>query len=327
MPISHSNKILQRKRTIVISGGDPAGIGPEVILKSLANPIISEKTNIVVIGSFKVFKEMAKFLRLRLPPAKNGFTFIDIDNLPPEGIKFGTVDSRYGKASVEYLMYSAALVENTRRAALVTAPINKEAVKKAGFSFDGHTGFLSYVTGSKDVTMMLVGNSLRVALVTRHIALRDVPRFLTTKKIIKTVENTYLALREFFGIKNPRIGIAALNPHAGEGGIFGREEKTIIAPAVKYLRKKIKNLAGPLPSDTLFYKAHRNDLDSVVCMYHDQALIPLKMLAFDRGVNITIGLPFVRTSPDHGTAFDIAGKGIANPSSMIEAIKLAVKIC
>jgi len=174
--------------------------------------------------------------------------------------------------------------------------------------------------------MMLVGNSLRVSLVTRHIPLKDVPKRLTRGKIIQTTKNTHDALKKFFRIRRPKIAICGLNPHAGEGGVLGMEEKAIISPAVNYLRKKIKGISGPLPADTLFNKAYKGEFDAVVCMYHDQALIPLKMVAFEKGVNMTLGLPFIRTSPDHGTAFDIAGKGKADPSSMIEAIKLAARL-
>lgn len=316
------------EKRVIITAGDPRGIGPEVILKSLKEPAI-KKSKITIVGNFRVFKNAAKTLHINIPPLREGFEFIDIDNLPPGLIVSSDADLICGKASIDYLMYAAAYAESLKmsRASLVTAPINKESVNKAGFAFDGHTELLAFLTKSPRVTMLLVGGNLRVALVTRHASIKDVPGRLRKEKIIETAENTYFALRKFFNIKHPRIGVAALNPHAGEGGMLGKEEKNIIAPAVKHLRRKIKGVFGPEPADTLFYKAYHGKCDAVVCMYHDQGLIPLKMTAFEKGVNLTIGLPFIRTSPDHGTAFDIAGKGCADPSSMIEAIKLAIRLC
>ncbi len=316
------------EKRVVVTAGAPRGIGPEVILKALKEPA-TKKSKITVVGNFRVFKNMAKILGMSLPPARGGFEFIDIDNLPPGNFKLGARDAICGKAAIDYLMYAVAYVESLKKgeASLVTGPINKESVKNAGFAFDGHTELLAFLTKSPRVTMMLVGGNLKVALVTRHASIKDVPGLLTKEKIIKTAKNTHFALREFFRLKHPRIGVAALNPHAGEGGMLGKEEKSIIAPAVKHLRKNMKGIFGPEPADTLFYKAYRGACDAVICMYHDQGLIPLKMTAFEKGVNLTIGLPFIRTSPDHGTAFDIAGKGCADPRSMIEAIKLAIRLC
>ena len=318
MRISHSGKKL-----VVITGGDPSGIGPEIILKALAERALPQKFNPLIIGDYKVFRKNAKVLKIGIPPSAG---FMDLGNVPPGTFRFGALDKRYGRAAMEYLSCAAAVVKKTKGASLVTAPINKESINKAGFKFPGHTEFLSHITKSKNVTMMLVGGALRVSLVTRHIPLGEVPGCITKDKIIQTAENTYYALKRFFRVPHPKIGIAGLNPHAGEGALLGKEEKTIILPAVKYLRKKLKGILGPFAPDTLFYKAYKGELDAVVCMYHDQGLIPLKMVAFDRGVNLTIGLPFIRTSPDHGTGFDIAGKGKANPSSMIEAIKLASRL-
>ena len=225
---------------------------------------------------------------------------------------------------MEYLACGISVLKGLNASSLVTAPINKASINKAGFNFEGHTEFLSHVTAAKHVTMMLAGGPLKVSLVTRHVPIKNVPGRITREKVVKTIEDTHRALKYFFNIPRPRIGVAGLNPHAGEGGLLGGEEKAKILPAVRSARKRLKgDLVGPLPSDTLFYKAYRGRLDAVVCMYHDQGLIPLKMIAFDKGVNLTVGLPFIRTSPDHGTGFDIAGKGKADPSSMTEAIKLA----
>jgi len=330
MPISRSGKKL-----LVITSGDPAGIGPEIILKLLQRRKLTRKFIPLVIGDWKVFLKVARTLKTDISSIKphtcqsfdldeKRTNFLDLDNVNLRNFKFGKVNAAYGRAAMEYLSCGTSLVKSNKSSALVTAPISKEAINKAGFKFAGHTEFLARATKSKKVTMMLAGGPLKVSLVTRHIPLKDVPGSLTRDKIIYTAKNTHYALRKIFKIKNPKIGIAALNPHAGEGGVLGKEERSIIRPAVELLRKKIKGITGPHPADTLFYKAYKGELDAVVSMYHDEGLIPLKMIAFDKGVNITIGLPFMRTSPDHGTAFDIAGKGKADPSSMIEAVKVAI---
>jgi 4-hydroxythreonine-4-phosphate dehydrogenase len=193
----------------------------------------------------------------------------------------------------------------------------------AGFAYPGHTEYLAALGGVDEVVMMIASEQLRVVPATIHIALEEVPRALTPEKLRRVVEITHWGLRDRFGIAAPRIAISGLNPHAGEGGAMGRQELDWIAPLVAEMRAEGLDLRGPLPADTMFHAAARETYDAAVAMYHDQALIPIKTLDFDRGVNVTLGLPFVRTSPDHGTAFDIAGKGLANPSSMIEALKLA----
>jgi 4-hydroxythreonine-4-phosphate dehydrogenase len=318
MRISHSGK-----RLVVITGGDPSGIGPEIILKALTGSNLPGYVTPLIIGDYKVFKKNAKILKLDIPPSAQ---FTDLGNVRERNFRFGAVSKTYGAASMEYLTCGISLVKKNKAASLVTAPICKESINKAGFRFPGHTEFLSCATKSKKVTMMLVGGAFRVGLVTRHLPLAEVPRRITKEKIIRAARNIHYALKRFFKIPHPKIGIAALNPHAGEGGLLGREEKTIIRPAVQALRKSLKGISGPFVPDALFYKAYKQEFDAVVCMYHDQGLIPLKMVAFEKGVNLTIGLPFIRTSPDHGTGFDIAGKGKANPSSMIEAIKLASRL-
>jgi 4-hydroxythreonine-4-phosphate dehydrogenase len=207
---------------------------------------------------------------------------------------------------------------------MVTGPINKSSAKKAGLRFPGHTEYLADLAKVKDYVMMLVGGPLRVSLVTRHVPLSKVPGLLTVGDIERTIKITLEALKEDFGIKHPRIGVCALNPHASDGGIFGNEEKRIISPAVNKFRRL--GVSGPYPADSLFYDAYHGKFDSVICLYHDQGLIPLKMIARDTGVNVTLGLGFIRTSPDHGTAFDIAGKGLADPSSMETAIRMAAEM-
>jgi len=209
---------------------------------------------------------------------------------------------------------------------MVTGPISKENLKKAGYPYPGHTEFLADLSHTKDFRMMFASPSLRVVLITIHEALKKVPKLLNEPLILKTIEITHDHLCKWFGISKPKLAVCGLNPHASEGGIFGNEEAKFIIPAINKLKHRGIRASGPYPPDTIFQRAVRGEFDAVVAMYHDQGLIPLKLLHFDDAVNITLGLPFIRTSVDHGTAFDIAGKGIANPSSMIAAIKLAVEL-
>lgn len=273
-----------RRPNVIITTGDPEGIGPEITKKALQDPEI---------------KALADFFVIE-PKDKTGFDAI--------------------KKAVDIL-------KKTKTAALVTAPVNKEAISRSGIPFHGHTEYLAKATSTKKFAMMLCGGPLKVAIVTRHVPLKKVSGILTQAKIIETAELTASGLKKYFGVKEPRIGVCALNPHCGEGGKIGREEQDMIIPAIRKIRSFVPGIQGPISGDVIFYMAYSGKLDAVVSMYHDQGLGPLKMIAFEKGVNVTLGLPFVRTSPDHGTAYDIAGKGIANPSSMKEAIKLAVKMC
>ena len=225
---------------------------------------------------------------------------------------------------VEYITRAVEMALHGELAAIVTCPISKSLMYRAGYHFEGHTQLLSHLTNTSDYVMMLAGERLRVTLVTIHCPLRDVPGLLKEDDILKTITITAKALMEDFGIRVPRLAVAALNPHAGEEGLFGTEEQEIIQPAIKRARKEGIDIEGPFPSDTLFHKAASGSFDAVVCMYHDQGLIPLKLLHFSDGVNITLGLPIIRTSVDHGTAYDIAGTGIADPSSLKAAIRMAV---
>jgi 4-hydroxythreonine-4-phosphate dehydrogenase len=233
--------------------------------------------------------------------------------------------SESGRAAASCIQKAVQLALNKQVDGIVTAPISKEALKMAGLKWPGHTEMLAALTGTKDYAMMLIGGPLRVILVTIHTALRNVPDLITRQKIVRTIRLAKRAC-EMLGIKRPRIAVAGLNPHAGETGIFGDEEIRKIIPAVREAVKGGIPVSGPHPPDTIFHRAYSGDVDIIVCMYHDQGLIPLKMIAFEKGVNVTVGLPFIRTSPDHGTAYDIAWRGIADPSSMIEAIKLAAKL-
>jgi len=332
---------------IAVTMGDPAGIGAEVILKSLSQKAVREKCRPVIIGDFNYLKSLIKKLGISLQITaidkirKNHLRpetirVIDLNNLQNKKIKFGICNSSYGKVSYEYIEKGIKLASSGIIDALVTAPINKESFHKAGIPYTGHTEMLAHLTKTKNFAMMLIGGSptstgrrpggnLRVVLVTRHIPIKNVAKELTEEKISTAIKLAHNA-GKFFNTAKPKIAVCGLNPHAGEGGTIGKEETRIIMPAMKKAKKSGINVCGPYASDTIFYKAVQGQYDFVVAMYHDQGLIPLKTLYFDEGVNVTLGLPFIRTSPDHGTAYDIAGKNIANPKSMQEAIKLAVKM-
>ncbi|MDD5454209.1 MAG: 4-hydroxythreonine-4-phosphate dehydrogenase PdxA [Candidatus Ratteibacteria bacterium] len=334
---------------IGITMGDPAGIGAEVIVKSLKQRPIYSKYQPVIIGDFSYLQSLIKKFSIPLKISvitekeiqKNlssiSIPVIDLGNLS-EKIKFGACDAGYGKASYEYIAKGIKLASSGAIGALVTAPINKEGLHKADVPYTGHTEMLAHLTKTKDFAMMLVGGNLRVVLATRHIPLKNIAKELTEEKILTAIKLAHNA-GKFFNAPRPRIAVCGLNPHAGEGGTIGREEVQIIIPAIKKAKKSGINVQGPYASDTVFHKAIKpartplkqwreggGEYDFVVAMYHDQGLIPLKTLYFDEGVNVTLGLPFIRTSPDHGTAYDIAGKNIANPKSMQEAINLAVKM-
>lgn len=313
---------LSSKKTVVITMGDPSGIGPEVTIKALASPKIKGLADFLVIGDGCVLSQTERRLGISLRCA-----FLDLRNVRRGRLCPGKPCALSGAAAIEYIDAAVALIKNQACRTLVTAPINKYAVHLAGFkNFQGHTEYLAEAFGIKNFAMMFVGENLKTVVVTRHLALRQACRSIDAKKIVRTVTLARDFLHDYFGIASPEIGIAGLNPHAGEGGMFGNEEKRIILPAVKAARKKYKGIRGPLPADSVFHDAVRGAFDCVIAMYHDQALIPFKLLYFENGVNLTLGLPFIRTSPDHGTAFDIAGKNEADPSSMIEAIRLSCRL-
>jgi 4-hydroxythreonine-4-phosphate dehydrogenase len=314
--------------------GDPGGIGPEVIVKALSRAEIRGCCNPVVIGDVTIMREAVKLsdLPLRIKtvsgiagsrPAKGTIEVLDIRSRLPA--KRGVPSGSSGKAFFKYIEKAVELASQNEVQAIVTAPISKESLKMAGYGWPGHTEMLAELTHTKDFAMMFVSEKLKVILCTIHIPLKEVPERVDEKIILRTIRLAEEGL-EMLGIKKPRIAVAGMNPHAGESGIMGNEESGAIIPAVKKAQKEGMNVTGPFPPDVVFYKAYNNEFDIIVCMYHDQGLIPFKMLAFDTGVNVTVGLPVIRTSPDHGTGFDIAWKNKADPSSMIEAIKLAAKM-
>ncbi len=317
--------------------GDPAGIGPEVIVKALAQPTVRRICQPIVVGTVSVMERAVKASRLALnvvpvagPPWPKGgardLVVLDPQDRPLGRFRVGLAAADTGAASVAYIVKAVHLAEQGAVEAMVTAPINKEAMHLGGYRYPGHTELLADLTKSPDVGMMILGGPLKIMFVTTHLAVRDMPAKLTIDSVAKGIRLADRALRECFGIRCPNVGVAALNPHAGESGLFGDEESRVIAPAVAEARRAGIQASDPLPADTLFGKAARGQYDGVVAMYHDQGLIPLKLVAFGRCVNMTVGLPIIRTSVDHGTAYDIAGKGVAEPSSLVEAIKLAAQL-
>ena len=321
-------------KKIAITMGDPAGIGPEIVVRALYDPGVRATCMPVIIAAREILDEAFKLTGHSFKT--NVITSPEMCDPSPgvaNVIEIGAIgdiikaraSAEGGSASAACIRKAVELALNRQVDAIVTAPISKEAFRAAGLKWPGHTEMLAELTGTRDYAMMLAGGPLRVILVTIHAAIRHVPSLITRQAVMNTIVLAKKAC-DMMGMKSPRIAVAGLNPHAGESGLFGTEETTAISPAVEEARKQGLPVTGPYPPDTIFHKAYRGEVDMVVCMYHDQGLIPLKMISFDSGVNVTIGLPLIRTSPDHGTAYDIAWKGIARPTSMIEAIKLAARL-
>lgn len=305
--------------------GDPAGVGAEIILKSL--PSIGSKTIPLVIGDRQVISAASRLLHdgdFQLYNFKEGGKkrpeFIDLGLIG--AARFGAGSAEFGSASYRYIMEALKLLSAKEVSAIVTCPINKKSINSAGIEFIGHTELLAHYGGVKDYVMMMANRNMRVSLVTIHIPLKDVPGSISVEKVLKTILITSDAIKRYFGIERPRLKVCGLNPHAGEEGIMGNEE-ALIVDAINKARALNVFAEGPFPADTLF---HRTDCDAFIAMYHDQGLIPVKTTDFARTVNITLGLPFVRTSPGHGTGYDIAGKGIADSTSLIEAYKVAERM-
>jgi 4-hydroxythreonine-4-phosphate dehydrogenase len=283
------------KPRIALTVGDPAGIGPEIAHKAAADSRVLDVCEPVLYG-------------------------------PDAGVRFvpGVLSAEAGRAAYDAIVAAVRDAQAGRVAAIATAPVNKLAFARAGLPWKGHTDLLAHLTGAAQVAMLFWSEPLKVVLATVHVPLADVPNLLTRELLESIIALTAREL-PIFGIAKPRLAVAGLNPHAGEGGVLGTEEQRVIAPAVDAMRARGLDVSGPYPGDTVFVRAARGEFDCVVACYHDQALIPVKLLAFGRAVNVTLGLPFVRTSVDHGTAFDIAGKGVADASSMVEAVLLAAR--
>jgi 4-hydroxythreonine-4-phosphate dehydrogenase len=320
--------IAQPLSPVALTCGEPAGIGAELAVK--ARTVLGADVPFVWIGDPRhlpagtAYVEIADPVRARdvatgfLPVLAHGFAGAAVPGRPDPANAQGVID---------VIARAAALAQAGAVSAVCTLPIHKKALQDgAGFGFPGHTEYLAHLAGGADVVMCLASDMLKVVPATIHIPLAEVPRALTPALLEQVIRVTDAGMRRDFGLARPRIAVAGLNPHAGEGGAMGHEERDWIAPLIARLAAEGLDLRGPLPADTMFHARARAGYDVAVCMYHDQALIPIKTLAFDEGVNVTLGLPFVRTSPDHGTAFDIAGKGVANPGSVVAALRMAQRM-
>ena len=310
---------MSKKPIIGITMGDPNGVGPEIIVKAVSSNEVKDLCEIVIYGDAGIIKKASD-------NSVTDLKIVECSDFGLEDLKPSTLDKKAGQASLDYIITAVNSALTNEIDAVVTAPISKESTHLAGSKYPGHTEMLKDLTGADQAVMMFEGQKFKVMLVTIHEALSNVPKLISKERVLSTIQLTHDSLVNLFKIDDPKIVICGLNPHAGESGAFGKEEIDHIIPAVEEARNKGINIEGPLPADTLFYYANQGKWDAVVAMYHDQGLIPFKMISFDDGVNITLGLPIIRTSPDHGTAFDIAWKGIANPSSMIAAIKVAAQL-
>jgi 4-hydroxythreonine-4-phosphate dehydrogenase len=315
--------------------GDPKGIGPEIILKALASRLLPKRVKLLVVGSRAVLMREADSLgrRIELSTVKEpgqvqpaGPGLLDLDNFPPDAVEPRRPDAAAGRASLEYVEAAVRLAMERKVEAVVTCPISKEATAAAGSPLPGHTEMLAHLTGVERPVMMMACPGLRVALVTTHMALRDVPGALSAGAICQTAQVLARDLRRFFGLERARIAVCGLNPHCSDGGRFGDEEARLLTPAVARMRESGLDAVGPKPSDTVFAEALRGRYDAVVALYHDQALIPVKLAGLEQVVNVTLGLPIIRTSVGHGTAYDIAGQGLADERSLLAAIQLAAQM-
>ncbi|WP_202079354.1 4-hydroxythreonine-4-phosphate dehydrogenase PdxA [Caldalkalibacillus salinus] len=325
-----------KKPIIGITMGDAAGVGPEIIVKSLQSQTLYEQAHPIVIGDAKMLKRASEILNIDITIRE-----IDSDddlstrfgeiacydlNLLPQDLPFGQVSSASGHAAFEYLRTAIELANAGKIDAICTAPLNKEALHKGGHIYPGHTEILADLTGTKDFSMMLSSPKLKVIHVTTHVGLIDAINMIKPERVYNVIRLAHQTLSQS-GIEQPKIGVCGINPHAGENGLFGYgEEEEKIIPAVGRAQEEGIHVEGPLPADTLFFRAQRGDFDIVVAMYHDQGHGPIKVLGLEAGVNITVGLPIIRTSVDHGTAFDIAGKGLADERSLLEALRQAVEL-
>jgi len=335
------------KIPIVITMGDAAGIGPEIIVKALEGKEFYRQTPLVVVGDAPTMKQAVAIAKSRgkiraisgIDQAQDDpetINVLDLQNIDLPRLKHGQVDPMPGRAAVEYIQKAVALAQEGRAAAIVTGPIHKEAINKAGFHFSGHTELLAHLTGTKDYAMLLAHGPFRVSHVTTHTSLRRACELIKKERVFTVIRLTR-DLLEKLGINHPKMGVAGLNPHSGEDGLFGDEEQKEISPAIEEAKKMGWEVEGPVPPDTVFTKLRGKLYDAVVAMYHDQGHIAVKLMGFSlkaggsewtkmSGVNVTMGLPIIRTSVDHGVAFGKAGTGRANPQSMVEAIKMAIKL-
>jgi 4-hydroxythreonine-4-phosphate dehydrogenase len=322
---------------IGITMGDPTGIGPEIIVKALSAAELFQACRPVVFGDREVLSRAIQIQNLSA-------TLEAIDQIPRDGylpqkifffpssqlevasLRFGQPDRACGEAMVKYIEEAVKWVRSGDLDAITTCPINKQAMNAAGYSFPGHTELLAHLAQASPVAMMFLGSKWKIVLVTTHLPLKDVSRWITANRILSTIRLTEEGMKRYFGIPHPKIAVLGLNPHCGEGGLLGEEEKREILPAIAEAKSLRMDVEGPFPGDSFFNLSDRYAFDAVISMYHDQGLIPIKMSDFKEAVNFTLGLPFIRTSIDHGTAYDIAGKGLADPANLVKAILTAANL-
>jgi 4-hydroxythreonine-4-phosphate dehydrogenase len=317
---------------IGITMGCPVGIGPEIILKYFSGRKSCQNLAPVVLGDIHVLERCRRELGIDAAcsvwypgdPVPDGkIPVIAVSGLDAQSLQWGRPNRETGLAMAEYIKSAVSLIQDGHLDGMATCPISKMALREAGYTYPGHTEMLAHLTGSPQPVMMMAGRRLKVTLVTIHCPLSAVPSQITRASVLRLIRISHQALITDFMIKTPRIAVAGLNPHGGENGLFGNEEEFRISPAIEDARQEGIDAQGPYPPDSVFLKAAAGDYDAVVCMYHDQGLIPFKLLHFSDGVNVTLGLPVVRTSVDHGTAYDIAGRGIADPQSLAASVELA----
>ena len=321
---------------LAVTMGDAAGVGPEVTAKALVDERVVAAARPIVVGDAHVIAAAAEVSGVDAPVRSRRslseacfepgtIEVLDLDNIELDSLPRGRVNPMSGAAAFAYIRRAVELAQAGEAAAIVTAPLNKEALNLAGYPYAGHTEALADLCGVRGVVMLLVAENLRVSHVSTHVSLRTACDRVQRERIVQVARLTQEAMRRL-GFRRPRLAVAGLNPHAGEGGLFGREEIEQIAPAVEELRAQGLDVCGPFPPDTVFLRAARREFDAVIAMYHDQGHIAVKLLGFDEGVNVTLGLPIIRTSVDHGTAFDIAWTGVARPDSMVAALLLAAQM-
>jgi len=322
---------------LALTMGCPAGIGPEIILKYFHQHNNNLHSPVIVVGDKNVLEFYADKLQFNcsiipwlvgdtIPTGSGTIPLLETSRLPQACIQPGVFSKETAIAMADAIITAVQEIQNSHFSGLCTCPISKEALQKSEQHYPGHTEMLAALTNSSGQVMMLAGSSLRVTLATIHCSIEQVPGLLSIESLLKLYQTTHSSLLKDFNIPSPKLAVAALNPHAGEGGMFGSEEQRIITPSIELAKQEGMDIHGPFPPDTIFVKAAQGEYDAVVCMYHDQGLIPFKLLHFKDGVNVTLGLPIVRTSVDHGTAYDIAGKGLSDPESLIAAIELAKTI-
>jgi 4-hydroxythreonine-4-phosphate dehydrogenase len=327
----------QTRPLLALTMGDPVGVGPEIMVMALKAPQIYQVCRPLIIGDLPALErareKLAPEQKIRVVdrPDASGYEpgtmdVLALSHLAPEDLEYGRPTPSGGSAMVSYILTAIDLCLKEEVAGMVTGPISKVSMNLSGYTYPGHTELLAEKTGAPEHAMMLAGGEFRVVLATIHCALATVPGRLTTDGLLRLCRLTSRALQRDFGLASPHLGVAALNPHAGEAGMFGREEEEIITPAVRQAQAEGLAVEGPFPADTLFWRHSQGEFAAIICMYHDQGLIPLKLLHFMDAVNVTLGLPIIRTSVDHGTAYDLAGTGKAHPGSLKAAIRMAAEM-